>query len=352
MAKNLNIDLDSIHIEKILKGGAGGDILFYVSNLKKLGISKDTGILKIFINHKKEPDELKYHNKLCNHKKLKYYIPKIYSKGTCVITHNKYKIKQGKYHYMIIENVESKKSDVSGELYEVIKRLCNDSDKINIDKYKIFICNILWQLALIISTFIKIGYTHCDIHPKNIFIKEVNNDYPDIRLSKSEKNYAVYIIDFGEIITNNKRCKQLRKKSKVLAASGCSKYKKYTLLKKSGSTISALYSLPIWTHKKRKKTMFNSDIWFYHTLLKNLKLFPKRYIKSLGVFIDAIDKNSKWSLQNITLFLKIVIKLLLTITTIKKLNINQKSISKSNKCNLLTKSNINDLTISSLDDQY
>ena len=35
MAKNINIDLDSIHIEKILKGGAGGDILFYVSNLKK-----------------------------------------------------------------------------------------------------------------------------------------------------------------------------------------------------------------------------------------------------------------------------------------------------------------------------
>jgi hypothetical protein len=338
-----NLDLDSIHIEKPLTGGVGGDILFYVSRLKSQGISEDKGILKIFIKqgeHKKEPDELKYHKKICKHKKLKYYIPQIYCSGICSIDSNTYGIKHGKYHYMILENVESKKSEVSGELYKVIKRLCIDSDKINKRKYLSFICNILWQLALIIFTFIKIGYTHCDIHPKNIFIKEVDNNYPNIRLSKKGKNYAVCIIDFGEIVTNNKKCIQLRKKSKVLASTGCSKYKKYTISKKVGSNISALYNLSLWTKKKRSKTFFNSDIWFYFNLLKQLKLFYKDNIKNLDIFINNIDKFSSWTNNNMILFLNLVLQLL---SISKNLNITQKSNSKLNKYNLLSKKELDKL---------
>ena len=79
--KDIYLSNDKIKIGKKIVGGVGGDVLFYVSDLGKLGLPIKEGILKIFVkqgSNKKEPSELKIHSKISNRPKLKHYIPKVY----------------------------------------------------------------------------------------------------------------------------------------------------------------------------------------------------------------------------------------------------------------------------------
>jgi hypothetical protein len=252
-------------------------------------------------------------------------------------------IKPGSYHYFIIEDVNKIKSKYSGELYKVIQKLCKELTNKNNLKYKKFICNLLWQLALLIYTFIKEGYTHCDIHPKNIFVKIVDEPkhYPDIKLSSSSSSssgpsYAISIIDFGETVSSKRKCRSLRKKSKVLASSGCDKWKKYDISRNMGSNISALYHLPVWTKRKRSKTKFNSDIWFYYSLLQSIKLFPKEQLKKLEKFINKVDMGNKsWSNNNLINFINLLIMLFKSIIPINELNILQLNQNNKSKYSLV-----------------
>ena len=57
--------INKIKIGKKIVGGVGGDVLFYVSELDKLGLPIKEGILKIFVkqgSNKKEPSEMKIHS--------------------------------------------------------------------------------------------------------------------------------------------------------------------------------------------------------------------------------------------------------------------------------------------------
>ena len=135
------------------------------------------------------------------------------------------------------------------------------------------------------------------------------------------------IIDFGETVSSKRKCKSLRKKSKVLASAGCDKWKKYTISRNIGANISAFYHLPIWTKHKRSKTKFNSDIWFYYSLLQSLKLFPKEQLKKLEKFINTVDKSDKgnkpWNNNNLINFINLLIMLFKSIIPIDELNIHQ-----------------------------
>jgi len=331
-------------------GGVGGDILYFVSNLDKLGLSEKNGILKIFTKPSdKEPEEMKIHSALNNHNRLKHYIPKIFCKGLYKSEGDDV-IKKGSYHYFIIENVYKSKVKYSGELYKVIRIICDKLSSSNNRIYKIFICNLLWQLLLILYTLTINGYTHCDIHPRNIFVKVVNKtnkNYPTIRLQPTGPMYAISIIDFGETSSNRKQCDQLRKKSKVLSEVGCDRWKKYTVSKKIGSSISALYHLPKWSRSKRKNTNFNSDIWFYFNLLKSMKLFPSKLLKKLNKFIKSADKSKGWNINsnnpmssehNFVKLLKIIISLFKSaIDNYENINILQ--LNKGNKGTKGTKGN-------------
>jgi len=208
--------------------------------------------------------------------------------------------------------------------------------------YRIFICNLLWQLLLILYTLIINGYTHCDIHPKNIFVKVIDKSdtsYPNIRLHSNGPIYTISIIDFGETTNNNKRCTQLRKKSKILAEVGCNRWKKYTISKRIGANINALYHLPHWSKNKRQKSKFNSDIWFYFNLLKSLKMFSSKLIRTLRQFIESVDDTKGWSISsnnpispkhNLVKLFKIIITLFKSTTSsYKKINILQ--LNKGNK---------------------
>jgi len=312
--KTINLSEDKLNIGNNIAGGAGGDILYFVSDLDKLGLPVKKGILKIFKTHKskKMPDEMKIHLNFTNDVKLKHYTPIIYCKG--LYNSNGGIIEPGIYHYFIIENVnDSPGNKFTGELYSVVRIICDKLTLSNNRNYKIFICNLLWQLSLILYTLLKKGYTHCDIHPKNIFVREIdksNLNYPSITLNSKGPMYAISIIDFGESSKKKRKCSQLRKKSKVLAKVGCSKWKKYTISRNVGANISALYHLPVWTKKRRSKSHFNSDIWFLFSLLKSLKLFPSDQLKLIEKFIDTVDQGKGWwiksnsSKNNIILLLK------------------------------------------------